>query len=85
MTPAPGISPGAQHRRCVLIAASGVLVLSADALLIRLAAAATADVMFLRGALIFLVVGAFALLAALRGLVADHPRDNRAERVAGAA
>lgn len=67
MTPAPGTTPGTQHRQGVVIAASGVLVLSVDALLIRLADAATADVMFWRGALIFLVVGAFALLAALRG------------------
>lgn len=67
MTPAPGFDPGTRHRLGVLIAASGVLVLSVDALLIRLAAAATADVMFWRGALIFLVAGSFALLGAVRG------------------
>ncbi|HRY16679.1 MAG TPA: DMT family transporter [Candidatus Competibacteraceae bacterium] len=47
------------HRRGMLIAGAGVLVISFDALLIRLADSAPADVTFWRGTLIFLSLTAF--------------------------
>lgn len=53
------MSPMTNHRRGIWIAGIGVLIISFDALLIRLAHCAPADVTFWRGLLIFLSLTAF--------------------------
>lgn len=58
--------PKLDHRQGVLIAALGVLVLSFDALLVRLAATDPMNIAFWRGTLIFMSVTAFIQLSGNR-------------------
>lgn len=60
------LAPGSDHARGLAIAAGAVLLISFDALLVRLAAAPHWDIVFWRGTLIALTLGSWMLITGQR-------------------